>query len=85
VRQPVPYGGFVRACGMSSLSPELFFRIRDGFIESRPMKGTVKRGRWLFEDEKNRAENVMIVDHFEDGFSHKAHGGFYHYRDHACE
>jgi len=74
MRQPVPYGGFVRACGMSvlSLSPELFFRIRDGFIESRPMKGTVKRGRWLeedaakarwlFEDEKNRAENVMIVD-----------------------
>jgi para-aminobenzoate synthetase/4-amino-4-deoxychorismate lyase len=55
-----------------SLSPELFFRIRGGRITTKPMKGTAARGRWNEEDderaawlaasEKNRAENVMIVD-----------------------
>ena len=59
-----------------SLSPEMFFRI-DGQpgtqrIVTRPMKGTAPRGRttaedrlmsdWLRNDEKNRSENVMIVD-----------------------
>jgi para-aminobenzoate synthetase/4-amino-4-deoxychorismate lyase len=53
-------------------SPELFFSIKDDRIVSRPMKGTVGRGlssaqdaanaRWLAQSEKNRAENVMIVD-----------------------
>jgi para-aminobenzoate synthetase / 4-amino-4-deoxychorismate lyase len=55
-----------------SLSPELFFKIRSGRITTKPMKGTAARGRWREEDEeraawlaaseKNRAENVMIVD-----------------------
>jgi para-aminobenzoate synthetase / 4-amino-4-deoxychorismate lyase len=55
-----------------SASPELFFRWHSGQIITRPMKGTVRRGRWNEEDralsawlaasEKNRAENVMIVD-----------------------
>ena len=55
-----------------SASPELFFRIDDGRITTRPMKGTAPRGRWLAEDEeiasrlasseKERAENAMIVD-----------------------
>ena len=55
-----------------SASPELFFR-RDGKkITARPMKGTVSRGlwadadlerrEWLRSSQKNRAENVMIVD-----------------------
>ncbi|MDQ3675088.1 MAG: aminodeoxychorismate synthase component I [Gemmatimonadota bacterium] len=55
-----------------SFSPELFFR-RDGTtIITKPMKGTARRGRWLSEDDeraaqlavsqKDRAENVMIVD-----------------------
>ena len=53
-------------------SPELFFRTRGRQIITRPMKGTVQRGRWLEEDEalsewlasseKNRAENIMITD-----------------------
>ena len=59
-----------------SLSPELFFRIEDHGatrrIVTRPMKGTAPRGRTnaedrhiadqLRNDEKNRSENVMIVD-----------------------
>lgn len=55
-----------------SASPELFFQLDGNTVTSRPMKGTVKRGRtlqedqaqsdWLRSSEKNRAENVMIVD-----------------------
>jgi len=55
-----------------SASPEEFFRIDGSRIEVRPMKGTTRRGRWPEEDEalgeelcaseKDRAENLMIVD-----------------------
>jgi len=55
-----------------SASPELFFKLNDGRLECRPMKGTAPRGYWPDQDaargealrasEKNRAENVMIVD-----------------------
>jgi para-aminobenzoate synthetase/4-amino-4-deoxychorismate lyase len=59
-----------------SFSPELFFRIDEAEatrqIVTRPMKGTAPRGRTnaedaqiaerLRNDEKNRSENVMIVD-----------------------
>lgn len=55
-----------------SASPELFFHLDGDTITCRPMKGTVRRGRttledqghaeWLKNSEKNRAENVMIVD-----------------------
>jgi para-aminobenzoate synthetase/4-amino-4-deoxychorismate lyase len=54
------------------LSPELFFERRGNLCITKPMKGTVKRGRWLEEDRelarwlgasvKDRADNVMIVD-----------------------
>ena len=54
-----------------SVSPELFFAQDDGRLVARPMKGTSSRGRFPAEDgarraelrgEKNRAENLMIVD-----------------------
>jgi para-aminobenzoate synthetase / 4-amino-4-deoxychorismate lyase len=55
-----------------SASPELFFRLDGDRLTARPMKGTAPRGRTLAEDEsriaelrrseKNRAENLMIVD-----------------------
>jgi para-aminobenzoate synthetase / 4-amino-4-deoxychorismate lyase len=55
-----------------SLSPELFFRKRGDLIYVRPMKGTWHRGKTSAEDreyggifakdEKNRSENIMIVD-----------------------
>ena len=73
-QQKVPYAALIHAGNhhVLSLSPELFFRIKDGRIATRPMKGTAPRGRnlaedtriknWLREDPKNRSENVMIVD-----------------------
>lgn len=55
-----------------SASPELFFSLEGSRIATRPMKGTIGRGRWAAEDErrrallaasaKDRAENLMIVD-----------------------
>ncbi len=55
-----------------SASPELFFQLSGDQVVARPMKGTVARGpttrldgerrTWLAGSEKNRAENLMIVD-----------------------
>ena len=55
-----------------SASPELFFHLEGDQVTARPMKGTIERGKsfaedeanasWLYQSEKNRAENVMIVD-----------------------
>lgn len=73
--QPVGYGAFVDL-GVGpvvvSRSPELFFRVAGGVIESRPMKGTAPRSddpvedAWLAGElhasDKVRAENLMIVD-----------------------
>ncbi|MBI5166630.1 MAG: aminodeoxychorismate synthase component I [candidate division NC10 bacterium] len=73
--QPVPYGAFLNLGGrrfVISGSPELFSRVKNGIIVSKPMKGTIARGKNPAEDEslrrelrrseKDRAENVMIVD-----------------------
>ncbi|MCS7152242.1 MAG: aminodeoxychorismate synthase component I [Endomicrobia bacterium] len=72
--QSVSYSSFIRTKEFSilSFSPELFFRKCDEVITVRPMKGTIDRGRTVYEDRlqakklkssiKNRAENVMIVD-----------------------
>ncbi len=55
-----------------SASPELFFHLNGDTVTCKPMKGTAPRGKtlpddraqmeWLHRSEKNRAENVMIVD-----------------------
>lgn len=55
-----------------SASPERFVCVVDGEVEARPIKGTRQRTRWpeadlfagdeLRASEKDRAENVMIVD-----------------------
>ena len=73
-RHPAPYAAFLNAGAeqIVSLSPEMFFEIEGRSIFVRPMKGTAPRGKLLQDDkraaeqlrnsEKNRAENVMIVD-----------------------
>ena len=60
------------AHAICSASPELFFTLAGGRIVCRPMKGTAPRGLYTADDEKqalllqtsekNRAENVMVVD-----------------------
>jgi para-aminobenzoate synthetase component 1 len=55
-----------------SASPERYLRAVDGAVEARPIKGTRLRTKWpeadlfaaadLVDSEKDRAENVMIVD-----------------------
>jgi len=66
-------------------SPELFFRLEGRRLTGKPMKGTVKRGRTLGEDEtlaewlrgseKNRAENLMIVDMIRNDLGRVAETG----------
>lgn len=83
-RQPVAYGGIV-ALGSEtvvSLSPEVFFESQGTHIRARPMKGTAQRGvmppedmaraQRLVEDEKSRAENLMIVDLLRNDLSRLA-------------
>lgn len=72
--QNADYAAFINtgALAICSVSPELFFSLDGRTLTSRPMKGTAPRGRsseedtaraeWLHTSEKNRAENVMIVD-----------------------
>ena len=72
--QGAGYGAFLDAGRwvICSASPELFIRLDGDLLTSKPMKGTAPRGllpdddlrqaEWLTGSEKNRAENLMIVD-----------------------
>jgi para-aminobenzoate synthetase len=72
---PAPFAAYLRFGDLAVLSssPERFLRVgRDGWAEAKPIKGTARRGAAPAEDvrlaedlrtsEKNRAENLMIVD-----------------------
>ena len=72
---PAPFAAYLEAGGATilSASPERFLRVApDRTVETRPIKGTSPRGigpehdaalgQALIESEKNRAENLMIVD-----------------------
>jgi para-aminobenzoate synthetase component 1 len=73
-RSPAPLAAYLRLPGAAvvSNSPERFLSVRDGVVVSRPIKGTRRRGGSPAEDarlaaellasEKDRAENLMIVD-----------------------
>lgn len=79
--QPVEYASLIVTEDKTilSASPELFIRCHNEEIETRPMKGTMKRGisitqdeehsNFLKADEKSRAENLMIVDLMRNDFS----------------
>jgi len=71
---PAPFAGYFDLGDFQvvSSSPERFLKVREGAVETRPIKGTRPRaagpqadlsaGRELCRSEKDRAENVMIVD-----------------------
>lgn len=73
-RQNAAYCAYIKNPYLTvlSYSPELFFEIEKTRILVKPMKGTAARSpdaaedaklaKWLAADEKNRAENLMIVD-----------------------
>ena len=74
-RNPAPFAAFLEFGDVvvASSSPERFLRVHDGRrVETRPIKGTRPRGVGpehdaalalaLTESDKDRAENVMIVD-----------------------
>lgn len=69
-----PFSSFIRLeenC-ILSVSPERFLQVKSGLVETKPIKGTRKRAlndeddkklsEELLNSEKDRAENLMIVD-----------------------
>ncbi|MFL5521013.1 MAG: aminodeoxychorismate synthase component I [Gemmatimonadales bacterium] len=73
-RNPAPFGAWLSLDDVTllSVSPERFLRLDGRAVETRPIKGTRPRGlgpmhdealgKELTESEKDRAENLMIVD-----------------------
>ena len=74
ILNPAPFAAYLnlRFVQVLSASPERFLRVRDGLVETKPIKGTRPRAghprldaalaEVLKESDKDRAENVMIVD-----------------------
>lgn len=71
---PAPYAAYINlpSGAVLSSSPERFLRVMDNRVETKPIKGTKHRSAFAYEDkalavsllesEKDRAENLMIVD-----------------------
>jgi len=71
---PAPFASYLdfNDVAIVSASPERFLRVNGDYVETRPIKGTVRRGRTPEEDNeqakellgsiKDHAENMMIVD-----------------------
>ena len=88
--QDPPYASFIDTgeFALCSFSPEMFFTLEGQTLKSRPMKGTSARGlqntqdrqaaRDLKNSEKDRAENVMIVDMVRNDMGRIAHPGSVH-------
>ena len=85
--QPSPYAALIETddYAICSVSPELFFEVNGSSIRTEPMKGTRPRGRFPEEDarfrsdlagsEKDRAENLMIVDMVRNDLGRIARAG----------
>lgn len=83
-KNPAPFGGYADfgRGQIASTSPERFVSVHDGRIETRPIKGTRPRlsdptadqgmAELLQQSEKDRSENVMIVDLLRNDISRVA-------------
>lgn len=84
---PAPFGGYFNYGDFQivSASPERFLQVKNGWIETRPIKGTRKRGNTPQEDEalkrelqessKDRSELLMIVDLERNDLNHVCEPG----------
>ncbi|MDY5463097.1 aminodeoxychorismate synthase component I [Hornefia butyriciproducens] len=84
---PAPFGGFLQGVDFQVVcaSPERFVRIRGNRVETRPIKGTRKRGSTKQEDSmlreelrhsaKDRSELLMIVDLERNDLNHICEAG----------
>lgn len=84
---PTPFSSFVRMGSnyVMSASPERFIKKRGSKVISQPIKGTIRRGKNSAEDkllidelsasEKERSENIMIVDLVRNDLSQIAQDG----------
>ena len=73
-QNPAPFAAWLRfdETQILSASPERFIQVTDNCVETRPIKGTTPRSSdpikdiqfkdFLLASEKDRAENIMIVD-----------------------
>jgi para-aminobenzoate synthetase component I len=71
-QSPAPYGAALEDIGLASISPETFLTVDGRLVATRPIKGTRPRSADphldaahaddLVTSEKDRAENVMVVD-----------------------
>jgi para-aminobenzoate synthetase component 1 len=71
---PTPFSAYLNMKDfvISSSSPERFIKYENGLAETRPIKGTSSdktSSDFLKKSEKNRAENIMIVDLMRNDFS----------------
>ena len=71
---PAPFASYINLpdAAVLSSSPERFLKLTNGLVETKPIKGTRRRSTFAYEDkalavellesQKDRAENLMIVD-----------------------
>ncbi|WP_448547789.1 aminodeoxychorismate synthase component I [Thalassotalea fusca] len=82
-----PFSAFIRLpeFAILSISPERFLQVRNGHVQTKPIKGTVPRSddptqdaanaKQLLSSEKDRAENLMIVDLLRNDLSRVCEAG----------
>jgi para-aminobenzoate synthetase component 1 len=86
-RSPMPFSSFLKIGDhyVIGASPERFLKKSGNRILSQPIKGTIRRGQtaeeddalraYLFHSEKERAENLMIVDLVRNDLARSAETG----------